>query len=266
MKPVKTVGNYQIDKILSKSGMSFVYQAHLSNQPNFKVALKINLESESPRNIYQDLLRHEAEHLARFRHPNIVRIFPLNLPTGKVLYCARAIEIPENPWYFTMEYISASDLGKYIKNFSKFPVPWIIELFYQLLITVQFIHRMGYGHCDLKPENILLREPPDPSRVPHPILTDFGTTHRLDSKIFQPTRSLRYSPPEVIMAYTRRDIDSTNFPLYPNKIDLWCLGAILFELLTGQHLFNQNKEADITSSILRGELKKVLYAQTFMSL
>jgi serine/threonine protein kinase len=257
MKPIKTIGNYIIDKTLSESGMSSVHLAHLPNQPKYKVALKIHLGSESPRNEYQDLLRVEAEHLTRFRHPNIVRIYPMHLPTGKVLYCARAIELPDNPWYLVMEYITGSDLGKYIKNFAKYPIPWIIELFYQLLITVQFIHRMGYGHCDLKPENILLREPPDPFRIPQPVLTDFGTTHRLDDKIIQPTRSLRYSPPEVIIAYTRKDMKATDFPLYPAKIDLWSLGAILFELLTGQHLFNQERETDITSSILRGEINKV---------
>ena len=257
MKPAQMIGNYQIDKTLSKSGMSFVHLAHLPNQPNYKVALKIHIESEGPRNTYQDLLRHEAEHLARFRHPNIVRIYPINLPSGKVLYCARAVELPDNPWYFVMEYIPGSDVGKYVKNFTKFPVPWIIELFYQMLITVQFVHRLGYGHCDLKPENILLREPPDPFRIPQPILTDFGTAHRVDLKIVEPTRSLRYSPPEVIMAYTRKDISAENFPLYPAKIDLWSLGAILFELLTGQHLFNQSRETEITTSILKGELKKV---------
>jgi serine/threonine protein kinase len=257
MKPVKTVGDYLIDKTLSQSGMSYIHLAHLPNQANYKVALKIHLGSDSPHNVYQDLLRVEAEHLTRLRHPNIVRIFPQHLPTGKVLYCARAMELPDHPWYLVMEYIPGSDLGKYVKTLGKFPVPWIIELFYQLLTTVQFMHKMGYGHCDLKPENILLRESPDPYRMPQPILTDFGTTHRLDEKIVQPTRSLRYSPPEVIIAYTRKDIKTSEFPLYPEKIDLWSLGAILFELLTGRHLFNQERETDITSSILRGEINKV---------
>jgi serine/threonine-protein kinase len=251
------IGNFVVEKTLSKSGMSYIYLARLAEQPNYKVALKIHLESEGPRNTYQDLLRHEAEHLAHFRHPNIMRVFPLQLPTGKVVYCARATDLPENPWYFTMEYIPGGDLSKYIKNFTKMPIPWIIEFFYQLLITVKYIHQMGYGHCDLKPENILLREPPSPLRTPQPILTDFGTAQRVEDIIAQPTRSLRYSPPEIIMAYTRKDIEAKNFPLYAAKIDIWSLGALLFELLTGQQLFSQRKEAEITSSILRGELRKI---------
>ena len=105
MKPDKTIGDYLIDSTLSKSGMSYVHLAYLPNQPNYKVALKIHFVSESPRNAYQDLLRHEAEHLARFRHPNVVRIFPLHLPTGKVLYCARAIELPENPTVLIKVYL-----------------------------------------------------------------------------------------------------------------------------------------------------------------
>ena len=254
---ITSIGDFVIDKSLSTSGMSSVHVGHLPAQPTYKVAIKLHLESETHHNTFQDYLRKEADYLVRFRHPSVIRIFPISLHTGKVSYCVRATNLPENPWYFAMEYLPGGDLSDYIKKIKTFPILWIIEFFYQLLITVQFLHHLGFGHCDLKPDNILLREPPEPNKSPQPILTDFGTTHPLGTPITQPAKSVRYSPPEILLAHTRKDIHPQELALYPDKIDIWSLGAILFELLTGRPLFNQKQDREITTSILEGKIDKI---------
>jgi serine/threonine protein kinase len=254
---ITEIGDFCVEKTISKSGMSSVHLGYRPELPLYKVAIKLHQESEKQANAYQDYLRKEADYLVLFRHPNVIRIYPIVSATGKVTYCARATNLPDRPWYFAMEYLPAGDLTKYVKKLTSFPIPWLIEFFYQLLITIQFLHRLGYGHCDLKPDNILLREPPDAKRPPLPILTDFGTTHALNAPMEDPARSLRYSPPEIILAHTRKDINPTELSLKPEKIDIWSLGAILFELLTGRALFYQRSEKDITTSILQGEIEKI---------
>jgi serine/threonine protein kinase len=251
------IGDFVIEKTISRSGMSSVHLGYKPELPTHKVAIKLHQESETQANAFQDYLRKEADYLTKFRHPSIIRIFPITSTTGKITYSARATNLPDRPWYFAMEYLPAGDLTQYSKKITSFPIPWLIEFFYQLLITVQFIHRLGYGHCDLKPDNILLREPPDARRSPLPILTDFGTTHALNAPMGDPARSLRYSPPEIILAHTRKDINPLDLALKPDKIDIWSLGAILFELLTGRALFYQRNEKEITTSILQGEIAKI---------
>ncbi|NUM46963.1 MAG: serine/threonine protein kinase [Anaerolineales bacterium] len=254
------IGDYVIESLLSdKGGMSEIYLAALYGQPTYKVALKFPRKVETNQNAYQDLLRDEANFLAKLRHPGIVRVFPLTQAGGKTTYLARAAALPQQPWYFAMEYVPGSDLAKYVKQIAKFPLPWITELFYQIAVTIQFMHTkdQGYGHCDIKPENILMREVPDPHRPPQPVFVDFGTVKPFDAPITQPALSLKYSSPEVVQAHIRKDIPPEQFPLQPEKIDIWALGVLLFELITGQELFNQRKDDEITTSILRGKLKRI---------
>jgi serine/threonine protein kinase len=254
---ITAIGDFRIEKTISRSGMSSVHLGFNPDQPAYKLAIKLHQETPGEANVFQDYLRKEADYLTQFRHPNIMRIYPITSLSGKVTYCARATNLPGQPWYFAMEYLPGGDLTQHIKKIQQFPIPWVIEFFYQLLITVQYLHRLGYGHCDLKPDNILLREAPDAKHAPQPILTDFGTTHPLGTRMESPARSLRYSPPEIILAHTRRDIRPTELSLIPDKIDVWSLGAILFELITGRALFNQRHDKEITTSILEGEIDKI---------
>lgn len=249
-----TIGDYTIEKTINTSGMSSIHVGYIPPQNQYKVAIKLHLDSETEHNVFQEFLRKEAEYLALFRHPNVIRIFPTLVNAGRTGYCVRATNLPDSPWYFAMEYLPSGDLTQHLKKIKTFPILWIVEFFYQLLITVQFLHHMGYGHCDLKPDNILLREIPDPNKAPHPILTDFGTTHPIGTPIAHPAKSLRYSPPEILLSHTRQDIRPEELNLYPDKIDIWSLGAILFELLTGRPLFNQKNDRAITTSILEGKI------------
>lgn len=227
------VGTYCIQHDISAGGMSHIFLATLLDRPNFRAALKFN-GSAHPR--YQDLLRHEAEILAQLRHPNIVRIFPMRLER-KTYYTARAQDIPHRPWYFAMEYLEGGSLDQHVAQIAGFPLAWRVELFYQLLITVHFIHQNGLAHLDLKPENIVLRHFPRPDQGPQPTIIDFGSASLLERRA-RLSFSVHYSPPEIILAQRRQKEGKTPCleTLRPEKTDVWALGAILFELLTGMPL------------------------------
>ncbi len=252
------IGPYTIYKSLSDDGgMSQVFLAYDTERPSYMAAVKVQITHNDNRTTFQDLLRQEAQFLQRLRHPGIIRIYPLRID-NRIAYAARAHEHPHQPWYYAMEYINKGDnLDHYIKKIRKLPVEWTIEMFYQLLITVQYIHQRGYAHCDLKPQNILLRRPPSTNESPLPVLIDFGSAANIKQGVQQLSASIRYSSPEVIMALSRQDIPPGTLIRHPKKTDVWALGAILFEMLTGRPLINRKRRVDITTTILRGELDSI---------
>lgn len=247
-----TIGPYVIDRSLSQGGMSYIYLASPCERPYYKVVLKLNATEKST---FQDLLRREADHLAALRHPSIVRIYPLRLPNNKrVVYQARAKDQPNRPWYFAMEYIAGGGLDAHLLPITRLPINWRIELFYQLLLAVQFMHDHGYAHCDLKPENILLRERPRLDRVPQPVLIDLGSISNINRRD-RLTNTPNYAPPELIQAASEPQNSTLQAPelLPPGKGDIWALGAILYELLAGIPLVNEDEPTAVAAAILKGE-------------
>ena len=246
-----TVGPYIIEQVISQGGMSHIYLAVDAGKPHYRVALKFNASEKSA---FQDLLRREADVLATVRHPNIVRIYPLRLQEKKVVYQARAKDVPSRPWYFSMEYVAGGGLEEYMPRMMQFPIPWRIELFYQVLIAVHFMHGAGYGHCDLKPENILLRERPRADRLPQPVLIDLGSVSSIGRRE-RLTVTPDYAPPELIRAARDPENRSLLEPesLPPAKGDVWALGAILYEMLASVPLVSESDQTAIAETILKGE-------------
>ncbi len=263
LDPGNIVGPFRIERALPKNGgMSELYVAYYPEKPDYKVALKLNRVSpttdETQRNIYKDLLRKEVRLLRELRHPGIVRIYPFALkPDDKVTYEARTIVANCDVWYYAMEYLPGGTLENNLPVISQMPVEWVVELFYQLAITLQYMNRQQYAHCDLKPENIMLREPPDPGKSPQPILIDFGCVERIDQIVETPCATPTYSPPEVLLAMQRADLNLTELQIHPDKIDIWSLGAIFFALLTGKTMFGQKTRDEVTSSVINGQIAKI---------
>lgn len=248
---------YIVERSLSDSGgMSQIFLARHRDKEQLKAAIKVQLLEEENSQTYQELLRQEAEYLSLLRHPGIVHIYSQRV-ANRVTYTARAHEHKGQPWYFAMEYVKGNNLSTYIKTLSKMPLEWGIELFYQLLLAVHFIHQSGYAHCDLKPNNILLRAAPALNEIPRPVLIDFGSMSEIGKGMAQLTASLHYSPPEVILAMERKDIPHNEIRLHPEKIDVWALGAILFEIITGRPLIDKKRKDDITTSIIKGQLDTI---------
>ena len=248
-------GQYTIEQSLSESGgTSQIFLAADARNPNLKVVLKIQLSHDNNSTIYQNLINQEVEVLQLLRHPGIVHIYPLEID-GRIRHIARASQLPHQPWYFAMEYLGPHTLAHYIETISTLPLEWGIELFYQLLLIIDYMHQKGYAHCDLKPQNIFLRHPPNRLLPPHPVLADFGSTAQINQGVHQLTASLRYSPPEVLLALERHDMHLTG--IHPDKVDIWALGAILFEIVTGRALVNAQKRQIITTTVIRGEFEQM---------
>ncbi|MBL4809199.1 MAG: serine/threonine protein kinase [Phycisphaerales bacterium] len=216
------VGKYTIDKILGVGGMGAVYRA-TQNKPQRQVALKLIrpgvLSSKSIRRF--DL---EAEILGRLDHPNIAKIHEAG------------IDSESGSPYFAMEYVDGQELGEYVKD-QNLNTRDRLELFAKLCDAIQHAHAKGIIHRDLKPANVLVGKNGEPK------VLDFGVARATDANSSNATMqtnagqligTLYYMSPEQAIG------DTLNLD---TRSDVYALGVVLFEILTGEIPYNLQDKA-----------------------
>jgi tetratricopeptide (TPR) repeat protein len=217
--PAETTGapgpaaGYEILSELGRGGMGVVYKARQIGL-NRVVALKMVLSGAHASQHQLDRFRTEAEAVARLRHPHIVQIYEVGERDG----------LP----YFSLEYLDGGSLSDQIKREPQAP-DRAAKVAVQLASGVQYAHAHGIVHRDLKPANILF----DADGVPK--ITDFGLAKKLEAGASGQTQSgtivgtPSYMAPEQARGEVRE--------LGP-AADIYSLGAILYELLTGRPPFH----------------------------
>jgi eukaryotic-like serine/threonine-protein kinase len=203
------VGPYRLVRTIGEGGMGSVWQAERADGEFAQtVALKL-IKSGMGGDAVKARFQRERELLARLAHPNIARLFDGGTSTGG--HC-----------YFAMEEIDGEPLMQHVAR-CRLNVTQRLRLFVPLCEAVAYAHRQLVVHRDLKPSNILVRE--DGS----PVLLDFGIAKALDGNSDDITATQQrfltrnYASPEQL----RGDPVST-------ATDIYSLGAVLFELLTGR--------------------------------
>lgn len=223
----KRIGNYTILSEVARGGMGIVY---LAEQPNLKriVALKVLRAGDGATE--EDLSRfmREAKAAASLSHQNIVPIHDLRSET--------------DPPFFTMDYIEGKSLEQII-NDGKLTPRESVKILEQLALAVDYAHSNGIVHRDLKPANVIIT----PDGIPK--ITDFGLAVNLarDPERERMTHSgvvmgtIPYIPPEQAAG----EVDSVG-----PKSDVYSLGAILFEMITGKPPFEGNTQFELLHSVL----------------
>ena len=216
----RRIGRYEIIRVIGEGGMGTVYEAQQEN-PRRRVALKVIRPDLTAGQMLRRFQR-EADLLGRLQHPGIAQIYD----AGAAEVATEAGVGARQP-YLAMELIRGRPLNRYVES-ANLPAPARLELMARVCDAVQHAHQRGVIHRDLKPGNILVDESEQPK------ILDFGVARMTDADMRTVTMrtdvgqligTVPYMSPEQVSGDSRQ-LDT--------RSDVYSLGVILFELLTGR--------------------------------
>jgi tetratricopeptide (TPR) repeat protein len=242
------IGRYEVRRLLGRGGMGAVYLAH-DPELDRPVALKVP-KLDGP-DAEERFLR-EARAAAAITHPNLCSVYDVG----------RADGVP----YLAMAYVPGPTLTEVIRKDGPLPAARAAAIAAAIARGMAEAHRHGIVHRDLKPGNILM------DRKGEPVVTDFGLALRAGGPTLPATPaatvhpSPRLTQPGILMgtpAYMPPEQARGELDRIGPASDVYALGAILFEMLTGQRLFSscpihemvrliETQPAPVPSTIRRG--------------
>ena len=212
LSDIRTVGRYEIIGKLGQGSMGVVY---LGRDPyiNRHVSIKISRPSSNITGQEADKYRKrfflEAQSAGKLVHPGIVAIYDAGLYQD---FC-----------YITMEYIDGPALEKYCKKDELLPISKVVEIIFMACKALDYAHKQGVIHRDIKPSNIMLTKAWDVK------ITDFSIAKIKSEETA--SKGIIGSPSYLAPEQVKEE------PL-EEKSDIFSLGCVLYELLTGEKAFS----------------------------
>lgn len=230
MKPGYVLGNrYKIIRSLGEGGMANVYLAHdlvLDRDVSVKL-LRLDLRDDPQT---KKRFQREAMAATQLNDPNIVGVYDVGEEHGMQ--------------YMVMQYVEGTDLKKYIAHNYPIPLAQVVDMMEQVLSAVESAHEHGIIHRDLKPQNILIDQNKNLK------ITDFGiATASFDNSLTQTNTlvgSVHYLSPEQARG-----------SVATKRSDIYSLGIILFELLTGKVPFEGENAVSIALKHFKDQIPSV---------
>ncbi|MCX7780049.1 MAG: Stk1 family PASTA domain-containing Ser/Thr kinase [Negativicutes bacterium] len=222
----RTLDNrYTILERIGGGGMADVYRAH-DKLLDRSVAVKVLRSQFTNDEDFVTRFRREAQAAAKLSHPNIVNIYDV----GK----------DEDVYYIVMEYISGETLKDRIQREAPLPLEVAVSIAMEIAEALEHAHQSGLIHCDIKPHNILM------TRTGRIKVTDFGIARAVTSATMTQTGtiigSVHYFSPEQARG-----------AVIGAKSDIYSLGVVLYEMLTGKVPFSGETPISIALKHLQEE-------------
>ena len=220
---------YKIIKSIGEGGMANVYLAYDTILER-EVAVKILRGDLAEDEKFVRRFQREANSASSLKHPNIVEVYDVGEDNGK--------------YFIVMEYINGKTLKSLIKKRGVLTVEEVVDIMLQLTSAVSCAHDSYIIHRDIKPQNVMILED---GRVK---ITDFGIAMALNSNELTQTNSVmgsvHYLPPE-----------QANGSGSTIKSDIYSLGILMFELLTGKLPFKGENAVEIAIKQMREPIPSV---------
>lgn len=218
-EPGTELGPYRIMRQVAEGGVGVVYEAHRDTKIEDRVAIKVikpGMDSEA----VLARFRLESEALAQMNHPAIARMIDVGLTN-------------QGHPYFAMEFVDGSPITIVCRD-CDLSLSDRLRLFITICDAVQHAHLKGVIHRDLKPSNVLVREG---SSGLQPMLIDFGVARALTEN--GETRDILTYTGQLVgtLVYMSPEQASGSAASIDARSDLFALGVLLYELLTGETPF-----------------------------
>jgi RIO-like serine/threonine protein kinase len=211
------LGQYRIIDRLGRGGMADVYKAHHPTLDR-DVAIKVMFPHLASDEGFSARFQREARAVAALRHPHIVQIYDFGQENGF--------------YYMVMEYISGKNLKTHLQAVGQMPIDNILQIIRQIGGALHYAHSQGLLHRDVKPANVML------SPSSGAILTDFGLAKIVGGTRFTGSNIIgtaAYMAPEQINEAATVD----------HRVDIYALGVMFYEMITGQVPFEANTPAAV---------------------
>ena len=233
----QSIRHYRLEAKLGDGGMGAVYRA-MDTRLNRTVALKLMHDSLSSRADFRERFLQEAQAAARLNHASIATVYDMDADQGRL--------------YIAMEFIRGGTLGSYMRRLEE--TGQVLQLSEVLYLTAQvadaldYAHRQGVVHRDIKPDNVMVDRTDEASRPGEPalraVVTDFGLAKLIEGGMNTTTGTfmgtMPYMSPEQCLG---RSLDG--------RSDIYSLGVMLFQLITGQLPFSITSPVDALQKHVR---------------
>jgi hypothetical protein len=229
-----SVGGYVLKRRLGAGGMGAVYLARHRSLPR-DVALKVLHPAFATIPEFRERFEREADLLCELEHPNVVDVQDKG-QDGDLLWIA-------------MRFVDGPDLHTALSQRGPFPPERAVEIVAAIGSALDHAHARGLLHRDVKPANILLK--PGGDGTEQAMLTDFGIAKNVAAaapltRDGQVPATVAYASPEQVSGQ----------PL-DGRADVYSLGVVFFELLTGRRAFPQDDLGPLVASVIAGPVPDV---------
>jgi serine/threonine-protein kinase len=197
---------YELEELVGSGGMSSVYRAHDSLLER-KVALKILHERYGDDEEYVERFRREARAVAQLAHPNIVTVIDRGEDDGRQ--------------FIVFEYVDGENLKQIVEREGPLALDEVVALGLEIARGLAYAHERGIVHRDVKPQNVLL------NGDGHAKVTDFGIARSLDVEHGVTQTGTVLGTSDYIAP------EQASGQVVSRETDVYSLGVVLFELLTG---------------------------------